>query len=55
MIKGLKKLDTICDRIYNLDGVDYTKPMYFNDIWTDMLKESDDKPESYYGFGGWEE
>lgn len=38
MIKGLKKLDTICDRIYNLDDVDYTKPMYFNDIWTDILK-----------------
>lgn len=38
MIKGLKKLDTIYDRIYNLDDVDYTKPMYFNDIWTDISK-----------------
>ena len=38
MIKGLEELDKICDRIYNLDDVDYTKPMYFNDIWTDILK-----------------
>lgn len=38
MIKGLEELDKICDRIYNLDDVDYSKPMYFNDIWTDILK-----------------
>lgn len=38
MINGLEELDKICDRIYNLDDVDYTKPMYFNDIWTDILK-----------------
>lgn len=38
MIKGLEGLDKICDRIYNLDDVDYSKPMYFNDIWTDILK-----------------
>ena len=38
MIKGLEELDKICDRVYNLDDVDYSKPMYFNDIWTDILK-----------------
>ena len=38
MIKGLEELDKICDRIYNLDDVDYSKPMYFNDMWTDILK-----------------
>lgn len=38
MIKGLEELDKICDRIYNLDDVDYSKPMYFNDLWTDILK-----------------
>lgn len=38
MIKGLEELDKICDRVFNLDDVDYTKPMYFNDIWTDILK-----------------
>lgn len=38
MIKGLEELDKICDRIYNLDDADYSKPMYFNDIWTDILK-----------------
>ena len=38
MIKGLEELDKICDRVFNLDDVDYSKPMYFNDIWTDILK-----------------
>ena len=38
MIKGFDDIDKIYDRVYNLDDVDYSKPMYFNDIWTDLLK-----------------
>lgn len=33
-------------------GYIYTGP---EDFYKDRCKESDDKPESYYGFGGWEE
>lgn len=33
-------------------GYIYTGP---KDFFKDQCKESDDKPESYYGFGGWEE
>lgn len=33
-------------------GYIYTDP---KDFFNDQYKESDDKPDSYYGFGGWEE